>query len=63
LRPVSTPLDGQVIVHKQLRARTKSAARPKEERLKMDFSFLKPQEKILSHLEFDFEKLRGAKSA
>jgi transposase InsO family protein len=45
LRPVQTPLDGQVVAHKQLRARTKLTARPKEYIIDdMDFSLLKPPE-------------------
>jgi putative transposase len=42
LRPVSTPLDGQVIIHKQLRARTITGVRPKKEKLDINLSLLKP---------------------
>ncbi|MGD0077217.1 MAG: transposase domain-containing protein [Sedimentisphaerales bacterium] len=43
LRPVPTPLDGQVSAHKQLRAKAKLSARPKEEPLAFDFSILQPK--------------------
>jgi hypothetical protein len=62
LRPVRTPLDGQVAAHKQLKARAKMIARPKEDKLDMDLSLLRPKE-ILPTLEFDFSKLRRAKGA
>jgi len=63
LRPVPTPLDGQIKTHKQLRARMTLAASPKEIDLKFDFSSLKPKEEILPNLKFDFKKLRGAVGA
>jgi putative transposase len=62
LRPVRTPLDGQVAAHKQLKAKSQMTARPKEDKLDMDLSLLKPKE-ILPTLEFDFSKLRRAKGA
>jgi putative transposase len=42
LRPVTTPLDGQVIIHKQLKAKTLAGTRPRKEKLDMDFELLKP---------------------
>jgi putative transposase len=40
LRPVQTLLDGQVMAHKQLRAKAKLAARPKEDKIDLDLSLL-----------------------
>ena len=62
LRPVQTPLDGQIVAHKQLRAKAKLTAGPKEESLDFDFSLLKPK-KNLPILDFDFSKLRRRNSA
>jgi hypothetical protein len=62
LRPVQTPLDGQIIAHKQLRAKAKLTARPKHI-LELDFSLLEPQKRILPHLNMDLSKLGGARSA
>jgi putative transposase len=43
LRPVKTPLDSQVAIHKQLRARTAAKAMLKEVKLDFDLSLLKPK--------------------
>jgi transposase InsO family protein len=63
LRPVRTPLDGQLTAHKQLKARMALTTRPKKERLNLDLSLLKPKREILPVLELDLKKYRGAKSA
>jgi putative transposase len=44
LRPVPTPLDSQVAAHKQLRAKEKLTARPKENELDINLDLLKPQQ-------------------
>lgn len=63
LRPVPTPLDGQVSAHKQLMAKAKLTARPKEKLIPIDLLLLKPPKENLPELEFDFSKLRRTKSA
>ena len=63
LRPVQTPLDGQITAHKQLRAKAKLTARPKEEPLDLDLSLLNPMRENGPDIEFDFDRLIGAKSA
>jgi putative transposase len=76
LRPVQTPLDGQVVAHKQLRAKAKLAARPKEDKFHFDFESLRPKpvpdidlglcsEESIERLRKskNERELRGAKSA
>jgi transposase InsO family protein len=63
LRPVQTPLDGQVAAHKQFRAKTKLVAMTENLFLDVDFSVLKPKIEITRDLNFDISKLGGVKSA
>jgi putative transposase len=58
LRPVLTPLDGQVSAHKQLRAKAKLTARLKESKLDINLDILKPQQK-----HFDLQLFGRAASA
>jgi transposase InsO family protein len=66
LRPVLTPLDGQITAHKQLRARAKLTARPTREKLDLDFSLLLPSK--VPDYDFGFyseeyiDKLKKSKS-
>ena len=54
LRPVQTPLDGQVAAHKQLKAKSKIDCQAEKDKLDMDLSLLKPKTKYLPTLEFGF---------